>query len=92
MIWCVEQQDGAVPEGDPQSAPGAADAQAARLRLLADGRVAGAGAAGVRYDARTWPVRRDGEFEALMMHALFKGLLLCFPPRIMRCFLALAGP
>jgi len=58
-----KKQNGTIPKGDPQSQAGAADAQAARLRLFAGRRVADEGAAGVRYDAASWSVRRDGQLE-----------------------------
>ena len=60
-----DPQHGAVPKSHPQSTPSATHAQAARLRLFADGREPGAHAAGIRHHAREGPVRGDGEQPAM---------------------------
>lgn len=59
-------QDGAIPKGNPQGAPGTAYAQAERVRLLAGGRVADTRAPGVRHDAEQRKVWRDGLVEATL--------------------------
>lgn len=62
----TSHQDGTIPKGNPQGAPGTAYAQAERVRLLAGGRVADARAPGVRHDAEQRKVRRDGLVEATL--------------------------
>ena len=76
----THSQNGAIPEGDPQSPPSTAHAQTARLRFLANGRESSACLAGLRYNKGARKVRRDDK-QSSMMKVAVKGQierLVCF--------------